>query len=250
MGLLQRPRFITCIYRAGGTSTWRARCGNTRVVVKVVAPPEYRAIEEETLKEVRGVVGYAQLRGAYSDERRRRCLVMDEYDSDLLDVVADQGGTGFEGGRRICGEVGDSLERMHRDLGKLHLDVKPENIFVRRGEAGVVLGDFGCVHSLPGLHLSCAVGTPVYCPPEVDFPTPDLPVCEESDAYSLAVTITTIISGNKPRASETREDAGHLLYPLCSGDGDRAFTGRLLDALEPDVRKRPPLRRLIDGCRL
>ncbi len=87
----------------------------------------------------------------------------------------------------------EALEYVHRQR-VVHRDVKPSNLIV--GEHGVVLVDFGVARELGESPAgTVAVGTPRFMAPEV-FSGGS--VSERSDVFSLAVTITALITGEPP----------------------------------------------------
>lgn len=89
-----------------------------------------------------------------------------------------------------------ALESAHR-AGVLHLDVKPENVFVSQDYETVKLGDFGIarVVARPATRTDMISGTVLHIPPELlrgQAPT------EASDVYSLGSTLFTLIAGHPP----------------------------------------------------
>ena len=117
-----------------------------------------------------------------------------------------------------------ALMTMHQ-LGVVHADVKPENVFF--GGDGWVLGDLGSAW-LRASRGPAASLTPPYAAPEVwrgGAPTP------LADLYSLGLTMLFAAAGRVPIAGvpPAREEVVELFpnHPV------------MLRALEPDARRRP-----------
>jgi len=130
-------------------------------------------------------------------------------------------------------DLATALATLHQ-LGVVHADVKPENVFSGRGEW--VLGDLGSAW-LRASRGPAASLTPPYAAPEVwrgASPTP------ASDLYSLALTMLFAVTGQVPitSSSPSREEisAAFADHPV------------MLRALEPDARRRP--RSVADFARL
>ena len=121
-------------------------------------------------------------------------------------------------------DVATALICLHQ-LGVVHADVKPENVFA--GRDGWVLGDLGSAW-LRASRGPAASLTPPYAAPEVwrgSAPTP------LADLYSLGLTMLFAVTGQVPIASisPSRDDVAAAFpdHPV------------LLRVLEPDTRRRP-----------
>lgn len=122
-------------------------------------------------------------------------------DGTLADHIRDQP-SDWERAAVVGVNLAGALESAHR-AGILHLDVKPENVFVRRDYDTVKLGDFG-IASIAGRTetvQALIAGTLLHIAPERlrdQAPTP------ASDVYSLGSTLFTILAGAPPfgRADE------------------------------------------------
>jgi len=124
----------------------------------------------------------------------------------------------------IGGDLAVALEALHQ-LGVIHADVKPENVFASDG--GWVLGDLGSAW-LRTARGPAASLTPPYAAPEVwrgGSPTP------EADIYSLGLTMLFARTGLVPIAGN----------PPSPDDVVAAFPDLpiVLRALDPDPRRRP-----------
>lgn len=105
----------------------------------------------------------------------------------------------------IATRVADALHYAH-GRGIVHRDVKPDNIFLAGGigaEATPKLMDFGIAHVLADQGLTqdgTIVGSPAYMSPEQ---INGQPLDARTDIFSLAVTLTEMVTGVKPFEGET-----------------------------------------------
>lgn len=105
----------------------------------------------------------------------------------------------------IATHVADALHYAH-GRGIIHRDVKPDNIFLAGGigtEATPKLMDFGIAHVLADQGLTqdgTIVGSPAYMSPEQ---INGQPLDARTDIFSLAVTLTEMVTGVKPFEGET-----------------------------------------------
>lgn len=155
----------------------------------------------------------------------RPYLVSSLYeDGTLLDRVRRGGPMTQSEAVAIGMDVATALICLHQ-LGVVHADVKPENVFA--GPDGWVLGDLGSAW-LRASRGPAASLTPPYAAPEVwrgSAPTP------LADLYSLGLTMLFAVTGQVPIASisPSRDDVAAAFpdHPV------------LLRVLEPDTRRRP-----------
>jgi hypothetical protein len=157
----------------------------------------------------------------------RPFLVSTLYDhGTLLDRVRRGGTLTVAEAVHLGADLAAALATLHQ-LGVVHADVKPENVFVDHG--GWVLGDLGSAW-LRASRGPAATMTPPYAAPEV---WRGAPPSVSSDIYSLALTMLFAVTGQVPTASitPTREDVDAVF-------GDHPVVAR---ALEPDARRRPRL---------
>lgn len=105
----------------------------------------------------------------------------------------------------IAVPVADALHYAH-GRGVIHRDVKPDNIFLAQSaglEATPKLMDFGIAHVLSDEGLTqdgTIVGSPAYMSPEQ---INGLALDARTDIFSLAVTLTEMVTGAKPFEGET-----------------------------------------------
>ncbi|MBO6933591.1 MAG: serine/threonine protein kinase [Deltaproteobacteria bacterium] len=130
-------------------------------------------------------------------------LVMELLEGETLeDRLRTRGALEWAEARTIAVQVADALAAAHA-AGLLHRDVKPANVFLRRGPEGerAVLLDFGLVKPLDDAATSRitatgeAVGTPLYMSPE-QARGEALDV--RADIYGLAAVVYEMVTGVPP----------------------------------------------------
>ena len=93
--------------------------------------------------------------------------------------------------------VSVGLDVIHA-AGRMHGDVKPENVLVEDGTGRVVLTDLGLSRALAGME-STRGGTPAYMAPERAAGTTSRPdLWPREDVYSLAVMAFELMTGRLP----------------------------------------------------
>jgi serine/threonine protein kinase len=122
------------------------------------------------------------------------------------------------------------VDAMHA-TGVGHLDLKPDNVILRRGTGAATLVDFG----LSGRTVRKKCGNPMYAPPEVWSDDRDPESAFAADAYSFACLAFETLTGT----------------PLFDGDDLFGVIRQHLahDGLPPGIsslRARPELRRLAE----
>ncbi len=138
-------------------------------------------------------------------------LVMEFVDGVMLEYLIDTRQMACRQAMRLLDGVLAGLEAMH-SVGVGHLDVKPSNIVLRRGEEPVLV-DFG----LAGRHIRRGCGSGNYCAPEVwGLQLPEEPTPTASDVYSAACIGFEILAGH-PLFDQ--EDTTSLLAAHLAHDG-------------------------------
>jgi hypothetical protein len=141
-------------------------------------------------------------------------------------------------------DVLDGLREAHR-LGVVHRDIKPSNCFVD-ADGRIKLGDFGLSKSLVGdtrlTQSGAFLGTPLFSSPEQ---VRGEPLGPQSDLYSLAATLYTLLTGKAPFEGG---DAAATLARIAADPAPSMRTRRpeippaldraVLRGLERDRRKR------------
>lgn len=101
--------------------------------------------------------------------------------------------------RRILSELTDALAAAHREK-MVHLDIKPDNVFLEGDHQKVLLVDFGIARAVtetvPDSSAEPIVGTPAYMSPEQVQGLPDID--HRSDIYSLGVLGYRMVMGRPP----------------------------------------------------
>jgi CheY-like chemotaxis protein len=149
-------------------------------------------------------------------------IVMELADSNLDEVLVRKRAEGLPGIPRgqLLGylrDAAEALDLMNLSHNLLHLDIKPQNLFVVSGR--VKVGDFGLVHRLQRAAASPPSGTsslnltPVYAAPELFAGT----VSPSADQYSLAIVYQQLLTGTLPfRGANARQ----LLLQHAHGEPD------------------------------
>jgi serine/threonine protein kinase len=162
--------------------------------------------------------------------RPKPFLVMELVEGHTLDHELNTGAMTVARALEILDGVLAGVDAMH-GTGVGHLDLKPDNVILRRGTGDATLVDFG----LSGRHVRKKCGNPMYAPPEVwsDDRAPDSAFA--ADSYSFACLAFETLTGK----------------PLFDGDELFGVIRQHLvhDGLPPGVaslRARPELRKLAD----
>ncbi|KAL4572106.1 hypothetical protein LXL04_018875 [Taraxacum kok-saghyz] len=149
---------------------------------------------------------------------------------------------------RPCPE-GEVLEAMHQiakalqyihSKGIVHLDLKPENIYVKNGV--YKLGDFGCSSLLDG-SLPIDEGDARYMPQEILNDNYDH--LDKVDIFSLGATVYELIRGSTlPDSGPFFQNLREGKLPLLPGHSVQ-FQNILKAMLDPDPVKRPSAKELV-----
>ncbi len=159
----------------------------------------YAEQELKSLKRVKMVRHpYLLALDRYDIVEGRLLIVMELADCNLWDRFRQCRSKGLPGIPRAelmlyMTETAEVLDLMNVEHGLLHLDIKPQNIFLQYNH--VKVGDFGQVKDLEGVATSVTGGiTPVYAAPE----TFDGIVTRYCDQYSLAIVYQELLTGQRP----------------------------------------------------
>lgn len=173
-------------------------------------------------------------------------LALEFVDGRPLDQALQECAPGVPRTVSILKQTALALGHAHQ-MGIIHRDVKPGNVFVRRDDS-VVLGDFGLAKDLaPKDHnltrSGCIMGTPAYMSPEQ---AQGQLVTPATDLYSLGVMAFEMLSGRVPF---TADSAVSLLLKQVSEpvpdlkrfapEAPRELIALVHSLLEKDPGKRP-----------
>jgi serine/threonine protein kinase len=121
----------------------------------------------------------------------------------LADYVKKRGRVGVEQALRVTRETAVGLQAAH-DLGLVHRDVKPANLWLEAPKGRVKILDFGLARSgkenAQITQSGMAVGTPAYMSPEQ---ARNQPLDPRSDLFSLGVVLYQLLTGQLPFRGDT-----------------------------------------------
>jgi hypothetical protein len=116
--------------------------------------------------------------------------------------LATRGELPLEQALRVCRETALGLASAH-ELGLVHRDVKPANLWLEAPKGRVKLLDFGLARAPTDVHLTgtgAVLGTPAYMSPEQGR---GLKVDHRSDLFSLGVVLYRLATGRMPFVGDT-----------------------------------------------
>ena len=145
---------------------------------------------------------------SYSEEtleaRTFRFLVLEYVKGKSLgEFIKSAGSLPWSGFTPLAQQLTQAVLALHR-AGKIHRDVKPDNVLLETGTDRAVLADFGVVGSLlkntkTVTETAEFLGTIAYAAPEWLFrEPPDAGTRPEVDVYSLGATFLEMMSGRPP----------------------------------------------------
>jgi serine/threonine protein kinase len=145
--------------------------------------------------------------------------------------------------REILSRIMDGVEQIH-EVGFIHRDIKPDNIYLRPNEMPVLL-DFGSARQTLGVKTRAltAIVSPGYAPYEqYDTSSETDKQGPWTDIYSLGATIYRAITGKGPIDAMARVTAileGHDVFQPASELGRDRYSGQFLDAVDCALAFRP-----------
>ena len=171
------------------------------------------------------------------------CISMELFaNGSYLDVIQDSGPLGLEELFSVAVSISGALATAHRQ-GVVHGDVKPQNIF--RSELGAALGDFGIASLInQGLGPAKTRLSLYYAAPEV-IERGAAALSPFSDQYSLAATLYTLATGERPFEASDSGSTRELLIEALTAPIPRLgkdFPAALDDALHTAMTREPALR--------
>jgi hypothetical protein len=181
--------------------------------------------------------------------RPKPILVMELVEGSTLEQVVESRGLDMARCFAVLDDVLCGLEAMH-SVGVGHLDVKPSNVVLRNGTAGVLV-DFG----LAGRHIRPGCGSGPYGAPEVWGAGDEIKSQPSSaDVYSFGCLAFETFTGRLlfKADSEMAQIAGHITHdgfpPLLKALAANAVLAPLAEVLFSTLRRnpenRPPVARL------
>ncbi len=171
-----------------------------RVAVKILPTGDpgsiARVAREIAALQLLNIPGVVRMLESGGDERDT-WIVMERIDGEPFPA----GRRTWDAIRPLVATLLDTLARVH-DLGLLHRDIKPGNVFVDTLGRPILL-DFGLVRgTLAGptiTHAGAVMGTPLYMPPEqIKGDRAD----RRSDLYALGAMVREALTGHVPFHSE------------------------------------------------
>jgi serine/threonine-protein kinase len=181
-------------------------------------------------------------------------IVMERLDGQTLSVLIDGGAIAPRRAVPIMIQIARGIARAH-DLGVVHRDLKPDNIFVCRRTDGsdlVKILDFGIARSRSDTRLTTAgelFGTPQYLAPERITKGEAGP---SVDLYALGVIFFEMLTARLP--FEASDAASYLIMhmkdPPPAPRSVDASVPQTLDALVLQLLEKDPLARPVDAHRI
>jgi serine/threonine protein kinase len=236
---LERP-----LARGGMGSVWVARhlTLDVDVAVKFMAP-ELASSSEAQKRFEREAKASASLRIAnavhvydYGIEEGTPYLAMELLEGeDLAARLGRQGRLDKAAMSSLVSQVSKALRRAH-EIGLVHRDLKPGNLFLARqgAEEVVKILDFGIAKMTglgvtgPATKTGTLLGSPLYMSPEQIRRSKE--VDHRSDLWSLGVIVFECLTGRLPFQGE---DLGELLLMICTEEIPLA--SRIVPELGPEV---------------
>ena len=171
------------------------------------------------------------------------CISMELFtNGSYLDVIQESGPLGLEELFSVAVSISGALATAHRQ-GVVHGDVKPQNIF--RSEFGAALGDFGIASLINhGLGPAKTRLSLYYAAPEV-IQRGAAALSPFSDQYSLAATLYTLATGERPFQASDSDSTRELLVEALTAPIPRLgkdLPAALDDTLHTAMTREPALR--------
>lgn len=239
-----RYRLERVLAQGGMGSVWVARHLrlDVDIAIKFMAPEfagsaELRArFEREARAAAMLKSPHAVLIHDYGIEDGAPYIVMELLEGeDLAARLAREGRLSLPATRKIVEDVGKALRRAH-EIGLVHRDMKPANIFLTRqaGEEVVKIVDFGIAKSTGVIDATQAtqagavLGSPRYMSPEQVRSSAQ--VDHRSDLWSLGVIAFRCVTGQLPFPGG---EVGEVFVAICTAPIPRA--SEVAPELGPEV---------------
>ncbi|NJL54437.1 serine/threonine protein kinase [bacterium] len=145
----------------------------------------------------------------------------------------------------IARQIAEALAVIHQN-GVVHLDVKPNNVLLRRPVSGwqgafpdVVLSDFGISQPIGGTHYEQPRGTPPYVAPER---VAGFPPSSHNDIFGLGIMLYEMLCGRTPFDGTVYPGTPQIMPQIYPSRLNRAVSPALeqvvLQAIVPDPQQR------------
>lgn len=172
------------------------------------------------------------------EENNTGYYVMDYIDgAPLLNIVNSKGVLSEGDAKRYIRQVASALEYIHKK-SITHLDVKPENIMVRKEDDCAILIDFGLSkHYNEHGHQTSFTPTGIsigYAPVEQYNFSELSEFSPTTDIYALAATMYHLITGKVPPASSIVGEKGLPNLPILISDGVKQAITKSMQMLRKD----------------
>ncbi|MCC3529635.1 MAG: GUN4 domain-containing protein [Microcoleus sp. PH2017_22_RUC_O_B] len=159
------------------------------------------------------------------------CMVMELIDgTNLAEYLEDNGILSEAKALSMIQQVGSALSFVHQQKFT-HLDIKPQNVMLRKRGFEAVLIDFGLARQVtaPGkLRTNSNSGTECYAPIELLEKRAELGAY--TDVYSLAATLYVMLTGELPFPSQFRKQNIPLTPP-------KQFNSEISDRVNAAIMK-------------
>jgi hypothetical protein len=183
--------------------------------------------------------------------RPKPILVMELVEGTVLERILTAGVFDMARAIKVLDGILAGLEAMH-GVGVGHLDLKPSNVILRRGDEAVLV-DFG----LAGRHIRPGCTTGPYGAPEVWGALPEGAVATpmRADVYAFGCLAFETLTGRVlfEADSEMAQIAMHLAHDGLPGPlrdlGEKARMGSLAELLFSTLRRDPSLRPTVSELR-
>ena len=185
---------------------------------------------------VKGLAGKPYGPGAF--------LALEYFEEGTLGERVKKGNLPRELKLAYLAQIARALKYLH-NLGIVHQDVKPANVFIRGKVAK--LGDFGVAKTREEPTPLERAGSPFYMAPELFEGQEATPA---SDAYSFGVMAYEILAGRRPFVGETYEElmTAHLTNrPMPLKDENPALARAIMGLLEKDPGKRATIEDFLEA---
>jgi len=192
----------------------KATCALKVINLEPLGPGDLASFDRE-IEAIRRVAAHPGAVGVIDvglSSRGQPFLVMPLADESIQQKLDRAGPFDWETASQIIHDVGGALTFAHR-RGVFHRDLKPSNILMFDGDAK--LADFGIAKVVEDSSFSTSLRmTPAFAPPERFG---GQPATEQSEVYSLALTLCVLLLGTNPHASRSGSTPASVMRSVLKG---------------------------------